>query len=169
MTITQTSEPSLKRRRSAEDSCDNIPTDGFSSSSEQNPTDSTIPSTNVTFDTSKDVNVNNKRTENFNDSRIDENCSENCFTSNEDDHVIQPTSNSEDLSDKNYVNYKKNGIFKDKNVTPIELAIKNNEKGALHTLLIQNFDNNGFLWSNTGKKSIRINPFTQQLKDKLIQ
>lgn len=69
----------------------------------------------------------------------------------------------------NFVNFKKNSIVKDKDVTPIEISIKNNEKGSLHSLLIQHFDNNSFLWSNAGKRSIRINPFTQTVKDGMIR
>lgn len=66
--------------------------------------------------------------------------------------------------ENNFVNFKKNAITKEKNVTPIEISISNNEKGSLHALLLKHFDNNSFLWSNASKQSIRINPFTQTVK-----
>lgn len=89
------------------------------------------------------------------------------------------TQNVNDLNDEwndysvgegdNFVNFKKNAINKEKNITPIEISIKNNEKGSLHALLIEHFGNNSFLWSNASKRSIRINPFTQKMKDAMIQ
>lgn len=69
----------------------------------------------------------------------------------------------------NFVNFKKNAIAKDKDVTPIEISIKDNEKGSLHSLLMQHFNNNNFLWSNAGKRKVRINPFTQKVKEGMIQ
>lgn len=68
----------------------------------------------------------------------------------------------------NFVNFKKNAIKKDKDVTPIEISIRNAQKGSLHALLIKHFNNNSFLWSNASGKTIRINPFTQKVKDAMI-
>lgn len=69
----------------------------------------------------------------------------------------------------NFVNFKKNAINKEKNVTPIEISVKNEDKGSLHTLLLRHFKNNTFMWSNASKRSIRIIPFSQTTKDAMIQ
>lgn len=44
----------------------------------------------------------------------------------------------------NIVNFKKYSI---------EISINNNEKGAFYNLLMKNFNNSSFLWSNAGKTS----------------
>lgn len=82
---------------------------------------------------------------------------------------IQNPAGLVDDQDNNFVNFKKNSFAKDKDISPIEISIGNNEKGALHELLIKNFNNNSFLWSNAGRKTVRINPFTQKTKDNMIQ
>lgn len=121
---------------------------------------------NVTDDMSK---VNNNTPNNT--SSIEMNTSTNLSNdnslNNESSNELNEPNNFGTNESCNVVNFKKNAIVKEKNVTPIEISIKNNEKGSLHALLLKHFDNNTFLWSNVGKNSVRVNPFTLKVKDSI--
>lgn len=94
-------------------------------------------------------NVNNiDHVNNNNSELLDDNETEN-LNENMNDSQINNVTIEENIFNidegSNYVNFKKNAIAKDKNITPIEVSIKNTEKGALHQLLIRSFNNNSFL------------------------
>lgn len=156
--LSASSQPNVKRPRNLLDDhdFDSIVTDSVSNDENQS---TTALSAKVTDDTENDV---NNKLPNTNETVN----SGNDFSNND----INSTCPDDQLSkdDINYVNFKKNSITKDKDVTPIEISINGNEKGSLHTLLVQQFGNNNFLWSNAGKKGIRINPFTHEIKANIM-
>lgn len=162
-------EPKGKKRRH---NADEYNTDDWSSGNtskmelnESGVSDLTNPQidvTNVSIDKFTETNKNNDNANNDNDSEINLHNKEQVID-------LEKDWTSACMDDgSNYVNFKKNSIKKEKSVTPIELSIRNAEKGALHALLLQHFNNNSFLWSNASKKTIRINPFTQKTKNDMI-
>lgn len=159
--------PSAKRRRHLFDDDKIKNTNDKSTSGTNRPFSSVDPPADIPNDTTE---INNDKDENqnnpVNESRNLSN-DESMSDSNEDVLINQDQLSFKE--NKNFVNFKKNAIEKERNVTPIEISIKNNEKGSLHALLLKQFNNNSFLWSNVNKRSVRIHPFTQKVKDDLSQ
>lgn len=113
---------------------------------------STIPPANDTDDIST---INNDLSKNNISMNVSNNVSNDTSISDpNDDESNDDWTNFCPNKDGNFLNFKKNAINKEKNITPIEISIKNDEKGSLHALLIRHFDNNSFLWSNASKRSI---------------
>ncbi len=161
LSVSPSLAPTPKRSRHLmENELNNSSTSGF----DRNNTISTVPPTIFTDDT---LNVNNDLND-VKDSSMND-------SSKSSDNNSLCVENDNDLNDsclnegENFVNFKKNSISKEKNITPIEISIKSNEKGSLHALFIKHLNNNSFMWSNASKRCIRINPFTQVVKDAMIK